>query len=185
MKWVATIWNALPRGLKIVVGIAIVAAAIVVSSIFSVFLWNTGYIQQKYGLATRQDVQQVVGAVEQGTATIRNTTAQQVVDQAMQAEHHRQDTLYARIDEALIQPGIQRLATVEQRVGRMETYMDRLNAKLETQGLGIGQVQDMLTTQDNGNDEMRRLLQEALEKLDQQAPPASEPDRVSPKRIKL
>jgi hypothetical protein len=116
-------WNAIPTGLKKFVGIGF-AAGIAMCMVLLMFLfWGTGLIQDKLGIPTKADVEAVENNVrthnEEELVAAVELTARYIVQRSIDSLQQRNDSLFDRISNELIEPGIDKLNGVEAQVQRL------------------------------------------------------------------
>lgn len=181
MKWLELIpeWLRKFIGYGVSSGLALVMLVLAFGAVPVLRDWLRNYLNVPTRTENREDYEQAA-----------MKAAEFVVDQAMRNEHLRQDTLYNLVERGLIAPGMERLESVEQRVGGLETWSVRVDQKLGIQsGLLIdqtgklGEVKDMLSTEAAQKEELREILQQAMEKLNDPDPTEPSPRRVTKQKL--
>lgn len=153
-SFIAGMWVALPSGLKKFIGYGLSAGISLVMVVFAFlsFPLLTDFIKQRLGI--REDVESVTQGVRTRSDEELNMaiafTTRTVVNAAMDSLRHANDSLFNQISTELIEPGIDKLNSVEANVRR-------LNERL---GLGNDLLKQQADAQRETNDRIGTLQQQ-------------------------
>lgn len=153
-SFIAGMWVALPSGLKKFIGYGLSAGIALVMVVFAFlsFPLLTDFIKQRLGI--REDVEAVTQGVRTRSDEELNMaiafTTRTVVNAAMDSLRHANDSLFNQISTELIEPGIDKLNSVEANVRR-------LNERL---GLGNDLLKQQADAQRETNDRIGTLQQQ-------------------------
>jgi hypothetical protein len=158
--FIAGLWTALPSGLKKFIGYGLSAGIALVMVVFAFlsFPLLTDYIKQRLGI--REDVESVTQGVRERSEEEMNMaiafTTRTVVNAAMDSLRHANDSLFNQISTELIEPGIDKLNSVEANVRRLNERLGLGNDLLKQQADAqretnnrIGTLQQQLNTPNN------------------------------------
>lgn len=143
---VTTVWNVIPTGLKKFVGYGIAAGIAMCMVLFMFLFWGTGLIQEKLGIPTKTDVQAVQDNVraerEEDMVQAVEFTARYIVKQALDSARMANDSLFNQISNDLIEPGIDKLNSVEANVRRLNERLGLSNDLLKQQAAAQRETND-------------------------------------------
>jgi hypothetical protein len=159
-SFIASLWVALPSGLKKFIGYGLSAGIALVMVVFAFlsFPLLTDWIKQRLGI--REDVESVTQGVRERSDEEMNMaiafTTRTVVNAAMDSLRHANDSLFNQISTELIEPGIDKLNSVEANVRRLNERLGLGNDLLKQQADAqretnnrIGTLQQQLNTPNN------------------------------------
>lgn len=147
-------WKKLPGMLQRAVAYGLMAGVAmgVVVFVFLAFEPFTNYVKEKLGI--HEDLARVENAVQVSTEDQLNAaiefTSGRMIDSAQQRMRHENDSLFAKVSEDLIEPGINKLNRLEENV----RYLNKL----------LNVSNDLLIQQTNAN----RLNADRLSQMQQQ-----------------
>ncbi len=146
----SSVWNWILQGLKKFVGIGLAAGLALCMVLFMFLFWGTGLIQEKLGIPTKADVKAVQTTVnerhDQDVMAAAEFTARYLVSNAIDSLQQRNDSLFARISNELIEPGIDKLVSVEAQVQRLNERLGVNNDLAQQQVVEQRRTRDQIGT---------------------------------------
>lgn len=163
---IAKRWKAIPPGMVKYVGAGVTMATMVILIIIAFLkipFLNT-MVREAMDTPTRGQVDNIADQVQTRSEDQLNTaielTAGHMIDSAQQRMRHENDSLFAKVSEDLIEPGINKLNRLEENV----RYLNKL----------LNVSNELLTQQTNAN----RLNADRLSQMQQQMNGAGNDDKL-------
>lgn len=151
MNWIAQIWEWIPEGLRKLLAYTTASALAIILVMYAWLIWGTGYIQQQLGIPTVNTVENVTDGVrvlsDEELDRAIHVTASTMLKAAMDSTRTANDSLFGRISEELIRPGIKRQNAIAEQVRRLSMEI----------GLGTQYMEDQMSNTREAADKIEEL----------------------------
>ena len=172
MNWIQQVWDWIPEGLRRMLSIVLGSALSIILVMYAWLIWGTGYIQQQLGIPTVDTMETVTDGVrvlsDEELDRAIHATASTMLRAAMDSARQANDSLFERVSEELIRPGIKRQNAIAEQVRRLSEEMrmgtgimdEQMNASKET----ANRIDDLARTmrQPSEADKMRERQNELI-----------------------
>jgi len=181
------IWHAIPAGLRRFVGQGIAAGIAMLLVMFGWLFWGTGYIQERLGIASRNDIQQVASAVTVASEDQVIAMSQAVATQAIRLYDDSLKREAERLTKDVAEPLVATVQRLVDRVAAIEAQMGVTNRTLADLPRQTGHATERITqSMDALRRELERAeieknlkaLQQRLDSLEKQPPTPARTSRV-------
>jgi glutathione S-transferase len=185
MSWLTTLWNGLPRELRLAVAVGVVAAMLSAGLVVGYLAWNNSDLPAKLGVvATKADIEQQTETIaEQGAVAMDNVINGALQQYDTDLRSYLEGERNAAID-TILTPMLYALAELDKRQRQMQAATDANARRLEEIPKAYGSQMERLLTAAEG-DESTRLLRDILGRLEaiEQERNAPEPKRTTKKQF--
>ncbi len=187
-KWL----DGLSRKAMVFIGTVVVAVLIPASLLLTWLVWDTGVLQKRIGVATKQDVTDVTKAVRVLHEDEMRGMAEFAARERAERDSARYAALFDTVSTTLIEPGIVRLRSLEQQMEQVHEVLgtsqhllhEQVDVAKDTRSrMSLMQQQMNGSTTEETQAELIRLMgemndrMERIEKAPQRTSRFSEPSR--------